>query len=74
MGRRRELAAIVVSAPVMVAGLAAVALAETWAMRLGGTGMVIGASIVLAVTGSQVRALGWALAVVGALGVLLRWL
>jgi hypothetical protein len=73
MGRVRELAAIAVSAPVMVAGLAAVALAETWAMRLGGTAMVVGASIVLAVTGSQVRAFGWTLAVVGALGVLSRW-
>jgi len=58
----------------MVIGLAAVAVAETWAMRLGGTAMVAGASIALAVTGSRVRALGWALAVVGALAVLSRWL
>jgi hypothetical protein len=49
-------------------------MAETWAMRLGGTAMVVGASIVLAVTGSGVRALGWALAVGGALAVLSRWL
>jgi hypothetical protein len=58
----------------MVGGLVAVAMAETWAMRLGGTAMVVGASIVLAVTGSGVRALGWAFAVGGALAVLSRWL
>ena len=74
MGRLRELAAAAVSAPVMVAGLAAVAVAETWAMRLGGTAMVVGASIVLAITGSRARTLGWALAVIGALAVLSRWL
>jgi hypothetical protein len=58
----------------MVAGLMAVALAETWAMRLGGTAMVVGASIVLAVTGSRTRGLGWTLAGLGALAVLSRWL
>jgi len=74
MGRWRELAAVAASAPVMVGGLVAAAMAETWAMRLGGSAMVVGASIVLAVTGSSARALGWVVAVGGALAVLSRWL
>lgn len=74
MGRFRELAAIAVSAPVMVTGLAVVALAETWAMRLGGAAMVLGASLALAVTGARAQTLGWGLALAGAVAVLAVWL
>jgi hypothetical protein len=62
-----------VSAPIMVAGLAAVAVAESWAMRLGGVAMVIGASLALAVTDPRARALGLALALIGGLAVLAAW-
>jgi len=70
----RERAAAVVSAPAMVAGLAAVALADTWAMRLGGAAMVIGASVALALTGYVARGLGWGLALLGGAVVLVAWL
>lgn len=73
MGRTRELAAAAVSAPVMAAGLAAFALAETWPMRLGGAVMVIGPSLALALTSARARVFGWALALVGIGAVLAFW-
>jgi hypothetical protein len=74
MRRMWERAAVAVSAPVMVAGLVAVAVAETWAMRLGGAAMVIGASLALALTGPRARAIGWAVALLGATAVVTAWL
>jgi len=74
MGRLRELTAIAISAPVMVVGLAAAAVAETWAMRLGGGAMVFGASLALAVTGTRARTLGWGLALLGAIAAMAAWL
>lgn len=70
----REKAAIAVSAPLMIAGLAAAALASGWPMRLGGAGMVIGASVAIGLTGRRVRTLGWTLALAGALAVLVACL
>jgi hypothetical protein len=60
---------MLVSGPTMAGGLAAVALAESWAMRLGGAAMVIGASLALAVTGPRARGLGWGLALIGGVAV-----
>jgi hypothetical protein len=62
-----------VSAPAMAAGLVAVALAETWVMRIGGAAMVIGASLALAVTEPRARGVGWALALIGGVAVLAAW-
>jgi hypothetical protein len=59
-----------VSAPIMVAGLVAVAVADGWAMRLGGSAMVIGGSLAPAVTAPRARGVGWALALMGAVAVL----
>lgn len=73
MGRLREPAAAAVSAPVMAVGLAVVALAATWPLRLGGAAMVIGASLALAVTGARARAFAWALALLGICAVLGFW-
>lgn len=66
----REWAAAALSAPLMVAGLAAAALASDWTMRLGGMTMVVGASVALAVTGRRARVLAWALAALGGVAVL----
>jgi hypothetical protein len=66
----REHTAVAVSAPLMVAGLAAAALAGDWPVRIGGAAMVIGASAALAVTGPRSRWLAWALAGLGAVAVL----
>ncbi|THD80985.1 MAG: hypothetical protein E7812_06160 [Phenylobacterium sp.] len=66
----RELAALAVSAPLMVAGLAGAALAQSWPPRLGGAAMVIGAAVALAVTDRRARWLAWSLAALGALAVL----
>jgi hypothetical protein len=74
MGRIWERAAVAASAPVMVAGLVAVAVAEGWAMRLGGAAMVIGASLALALTGPRARGIGWAMALLGATAVVAVWL
>lgn len=63
-----------ISAPLMVAGLIAVAVAQAWAARIGGGAMVIGASLALALTGLRARALAWALAAFGAVAVALTWL
>jgi len=65
----REQAAAAVSAPLMVAGLVVAALAQGWAVRLGGAAMVVGASAALAVTGKRARWLAWALAGLGLLAV-----
>ncbi|RAK55208.1 hypothetical protein DJ017_12100 [Phenylobacterium soli] len=67
---KREQAAIAVSAPLMLGGLVAAALADTWPVRLGGAAMVIGASVALAVTGRRARQLSWGLAALGAVAVL----
>lgn len=74
MGRMPERAAAAVSAPAMVFGLAAVAVADTWVMRLGGAGMVAGASVALALTGHIARRLGWGVALLGGVVVLASWL
>ena len=58
----REQAAAAVSAPLMTAGLGAVALGEAWPIRLGGIAMVIGASAALALTGKVARRMAWTLA------------
>jgi hypothetical protein len=58
----------------MAAGLAVVAVADTWPVRLGGAAMVIGASLALAVTGSRARTMGWGLALLGVIAVLAGWL
>jgi hypothetical protein len=65
----REQAAAAVSAPIMAAGLVAVALAESLPLRLGGAAMVIGASLALALTGARARRLAWTLAALGAVAV-----
>ncbi|MDB5419473.1 MAG: hypothetical protein JWP50_2892 [Phenylobacterium sp.] len=70
----REQAVVAASAPVMLAGLAAMALAEGWAVRLGGAAMVAGASVALAATGQRVRRMAWTLVALGALAVLAGWL
>lgn len=66
----REHAVVVASAPVMLAGLAAAALADGWSVRLGGAAMVAGASAALAATGQRARRVAWTLATLGALAVL----
>lgn len=69
MGRWRELAVIAIGAPVMIAGLAVVAIAATWPMRLGGAAMVAGAALTFAVTGQRMRLFGWGVALLGAISV-----
>lgn len=70
----RELVALAVSAPFMVGGLVAAALATDWPARLGGAAMVAGAAVALALTGKRARWCAWGLAglglVVVALGLL----
>lgn len=65
----RENAAAALSAPLMLAGLVATALADNWPVRLGGVAMVIGASLALALTGVRARRMAWALAALGAVAV-----
>jgi len=74
MGRLPERAVAMVSAPAMIAGLAAMAVADTWIVRFGGAAMVVGASVALALTGYVARWLGWGLAVLGGAMVLVAWL
>ena len=66
----REQAAAAVSAPLMVIGLMAVAIAADWPVRLGGIAMVAGASAALAVTGRASRRMAWTLAALGVTAVL----
>ena len=66
----RELVALAVSAPLMVAGLAGAALAQSWPPRLGGAAMVIGAAVALAVTDRRARWCAWGLAGLGAVAIL----
>jgi hypothetical protein len=63
----RESAAVAVSAPFMAAGLALAAVADDWPTRLGAAAMVMGASVVLAMTDRRARGVGGALAMLGAL-------
>jgi hypothetical protein len=70
----RELAAMAVSAPLMVGGLVAAALANDWPLRLGGAAMVAGAALALAVTGRRSRWWAWGLAGLGLLVVVVRLL
>jgi hypothetical protein len=67
----REHAALAVSAPLMVAGLVTAALAATWNVRLGGSAMVIGGALALAVTDTAHRWLAWGLAFIGLVAVIL---
>lgn len=67
----RERAALAVSAPLLVGGLAAAALASDWPGRVGGAAMVMGAGLALALTSDRARWLAWALAVVGLAAVLM---
>lgn len=69
MGLQREQAVIAVSAPLMVAGLVAAALASDWLMRLGGGAMVIGGAVALGMTGRRARRVALGLALVGAAAV-----
>lgn len=70
MRMKREQAVAAVSAPFMLGGLAAAALADSWPVRLGGAAMVIGASVALAVTERRARRMGWLLAALGAVAVI----
>jgi len=70
----REHAVVAASAPVMLVGLAAAALADGWPVRLGGAAMVAGASVALAATGHRARRIAWMLVALGALAVLVGWL
>lgn len=74
MRSRGERLALVVSASMMIGGLGAAAVAQAWPMRLGGMAMVVGASVVLGWTGRRVRWIGWTLASLGALVVLVACL
>jgi hypothetical protein len=67
----REHAALAVSAPLMVAGLVTAALAGAWNVRLGGSAMVIGGALALAVTDMTHRWLAWGLAFIGLVAVIL---
>ncbi len=69
MRMKREQAVAAVSAPFMLGGLAAAALADSWPVRLGGAAMVIGASVALAVTERRARRIGWLIAALGAVAV-----
>lgn len=70
----REQAVVAASAPVMLVGLAAAALADGWLARLGGAAMVAGASVALAATGHRTQRIAWTLAALGAFAVLAGWL
>jgi hypothetical protein len=67
----REQVALAISAPLMVAGLAAAALAQTWLIRLGGAAMVAGAAAALAVTDPRWRRVGWGIGLAGLAAVLM---
>ncbi|MDE2487881.1 MAG: hypothetical protein KGO51_10830 [Alphaproteobacteria bacterium] len=67
----REQAALAISGPLMIAGLAAVALAQTWVVRLGGAAMVAGAAGALAVSSRLVRRIAWTFGLVGLAAVLM---
>lgn len=69
-----EQVALAICAPVMIGGLFAAALASGWTMRVGGGAMVLGASLVLAVTDRRGRAVAWTLAALGGLVVMAGWL
>lgn len=74
MRLRGEQVALLVSASTMIGGLGVAAVAQAWPMRLGGMAMVIGASVVLGWTGRRARRIGWTLASLGALMVLVACL
>jgi len=61
-----------VSAPLMVVGLVAAALANGWPVRIGGAAMVVGAALALAITGRRARWWAWGLAGLGLAVVLVR--
>jgi hypothetical protein len=70
----RELTALAVSAPLMVGGLVAAALATGWPVRLGGAAMVAGAALALAVTSRRARWCAWGLAGLGLVAVVFGFL
>jgi hypothetical protein len=70
----RERTALAVSAPLMVGGLVAAALASGWSVRLGGAAMVGGGAFALVVTGRRPRWCAWALAGLGLVVVVLGFL
>jgi hypothetical protein len=65
----REQAVMALSAPVMLAGLAAAALGQGWPTRLGAAAMVLGSALVLGLTGRGARRAGWTMAALGAVAV-----
>jgi hypothetical protein len=69
----REQVLLCLGAPTMVGGLVAVALAQGWPMRLGGAAMVLGAAAVLGSSRDRARRIGWTLAGLGAVAVLIGW-
>lgn len=62
-----ERATIAISAPLMTAGLGAVALAGTWAERGVGAVLVAGGAVALGSGTWTARAVGWTVAAAGAL-------
>lgn len=65
-----EVVTVGLSAPFMLGGLVAVAVAETWAGQGAGFAAVIGGSIALASGRWRTRVLAWSLAAVGVLAAL----
>jgi hypothetical protein len=61
-----ERAICALSGPVMISGLGMVALAGSWSECGAGAALVMGASLVLATSGWQTRALALVLALLGA--------